>query len=324
MCVSNTMTEKRELLGTSVTHGDGTLLAASQDRTRQEAAEADNMNEEAQGNAMPGAPHKGSMEEATPGDCTQGASEGINMQETAQECSMYEATQASSLHQVTHEDKVQEVMQETNQGGSMQKLTQESSVQEGEGGSNVEEETENNTVRQDKQKSKVQKQAQMHSKQVAAQKGRVPESRRDWIQRHPKFLEMMALNVGNSTDVYTTFLVYLDLVEGRNWHEVRYKALRDLQLICLCAREKEGQCPQVVVPTSIGMSYSHDRIQSIMERMRNLEAEEDAPACVVLAIVASDSTVVYYRLTEGLVTPEPPEMIEDIDNKQFRKKRRKL
>ncbi|XP_078515345.1 tRNA-splicing endonuclease subunit Sen15 [Lissotriton helveticus] len=317
------MSEKRELRGTSITHGDVTLLAASQERTRQEADEADNMNEEAQGNAMPGVPHKGSMEEVTPGDGTQEASEGVNMQEAAQECIMQDATQASSLHQAAHEDKVQEVMQETNQGGSMQKVTQGSSVQEGKGESNVEEETEN-TIRQDKQKRKVHKQTQMHSKKVAAQEGRVPESRRDWIQRHPKFLEMMALNVASSTDVYTTFLVYLDLVEGRNWHEVRYKALRDLQLICLCAREKEGQCPQVVVPTSIGISYSHERIQHIMERTRSLEAEEGAPSSVVLAIVASDSTVVYYRLTEGFVTPEPPDMIEDIDNKQFRKKRRKL
>ncbi|KAJ1173045.1 hypothetical protein NDU88_004887 [Pleurodeles waltl] len=318
------MTEKGDLPGNSVSYGDVSLLAASQSSSTTLSAEEDRMKEEAQGNDMPGVLHKGSTEEATQGECTQEASEGVNMQE---------ATQASSLHRVAQEDNVQEVVQETNQGGNMQKLTQEGIIQAGKGGISVQEEIENSTIQQSKQKCKVQKQAQMHSKQVAAQegkteeaalKGKVPESRRDWIQRHPKFLEMMALNAANSTDVYTTFLVYLDLVEGRNWHEVRYKALRDLQVICLCAREKEGQCPQVVVPTSIGMSYSHERIQHIMARTRNLEGDADVPSSVVLAIVASDSTVVYYRLTEGLVMPEPPDLIEDIDNKQFRKKRRKL
>ena len=50
------------------------------------------------------------------------------------------------------------------------------------------------------------------NKEEAAHRGRVPDSRRDWIQHHPKFLEMMELNVANSNDVYTAFLVYLDLV----------------------------------------------------------------------------------------------------------------
>lgn len=52
--------------------------------------------------------------------------------------------------------------------------------------------------------------------------------------------------------------------------------------------------------------------------------DPDTPLSVTLAIVESDSTVVYYKVTDGFVIPDPPDSTEDVDNKQWRKKRKKL
>uniref|UniRef100_H0VNH2 tRNA splicing endonuclease subunit 15 n=1 Tax=Cavia porcellus TaxID=10141 RepID=H0VNH2_CAVPO len=81
-----------------------------------------------------------------------------------------------------------------------------------------------------------------------------------WMGTHPKYLEMMELHIGDATQVYIAFLVYLDLMESKSWHEVNCVGLPELQLICLVGTEVEGEGLQTVVPTSISASFSHNRI----------------------------------------------------------------
>nr|XP_009670964.1 PREDICTED: tRNA-splicing endonuclease subunit Sen15 isoform X2 [Struthio camelus australis] len=69
---------------------------------------------------------------------------------------------------------------------------------------------------------------------------------------------MMSLDISDSAQIYAAFLVYLDLLEGRNWHEVKYVGLAELQLICLHAREREVDNLQVVVPVPVHISLSHE------------------------------------------------------------------
>ncbi|XP_030062360.1 tRNA-splicing endonuclease subunit Sen15 isoform X1 [Microcaecilia unicolor] len=139
-----------------------------------------------------------------------------------------------------------------------------------------------------------------------------------------KLLEMMALDVADTTQVYAAFLVYLDLLEARNWWEVTCRGIAELQMICLYGREREAQNSQVVVPTPVSVSYSQERIRKIMEVACETENKQNTPMAVILAIVESDSTIVYYKLTDGFVVPELPDCVQDMDNKQWRKKRRKF
>ncbi|XP_043346426.1 tRNA-splicing endonuclease subunit Sen15 isoform X2 [Dermochelys coriacea] len=81
--------------------------------------------------------------------------------------------------------------------------------------------------------------------------------RGNWMATHPKLTEMMSLDVADSTQVYAAFLVYLDLLEGRNWHEVTCVGLAELQLICLRGHEREAENLQIVVPTPVHMSFTH-------------------------------------------------------------------
>ncbi|XP_062961534.1 tRNA-splicing endonuclease subunit Sen15-like isoform X2 [Cynocephalus volans] len=81
-----------------------------------------------------------------------------------------------------------------------------------------------------------------------------------WMGTHPKYLEMMELDIGDATQVYIAFLVYLDLMESKSWHEVSCVGLPELQLICLVGTELEGEGLQTVVPVPITASLSHNRI----------------------------------------------------------------
>ncbi|XP_047608977.1 tRNA-splicing endonuclease subunit Sen15 isoform X2 [Phacochoerus africanus] len=81
-----------------------------------------------------------------------------------------------------------------------------------------------------------------------------------WMGTHPKYLEMMELDIGDASQVYIAFLVYLDLMESKSWHEVNCVGLPDLQLICLLGTEIEGEGVQTVVPTPINASLSHNSI----------------------------------------------------------------
>ncbi|XP_051854752.1 tRNA-splicing endonuclease subunit Sen15 [Antechinus flavipes] len=148
------------------------------------------------------------------------------------------------------------------------------------------------------------------------------DGQNNWMTSHPQFLEMLDLDVAETSQVYTAFLVYLDLLEARNWHEVKSVGLPELQLICLHGHEKEGERLQIVVPTSVHAAFSHERIREIMAHACKLQVEQGSPMSITLAIVESDSTIVYYKLTDGFVMPDPPDAVEETDGKQGRKKKK--
>ncbi|XP_023366600.1 tRNA-splicing endonuclease subunit Sen15 isoform X1 [Otolemur garnettii] len=137
-----------------------------------------------------------------------------------------------------------------------------------------------------------------------------------WMGSHPKYLEMMELAIGDASQVYIAFLVYLDLMESKSWHEVNCVGLPELQLICLVGTEIEGEGLQTVVPTSVTASFSHNRIREILKASRKLQDDPDLPMSFILAIVESDSTIVYYKLTDGFMLPDPQVSFEVTDSNQ--------
>uniref|UniRef100_A0A2K6DNE6 tRNA-splicing endonuclease subunit Sen15 domain-containing protein n=1 Tax=Macaca nemestrina TaxID=9545 RepID=A0A2K6DNE6_MACNE len=104
-----------------------------------------------------------------------------------------------------------------------------------------------------------------------------------WMGTHPKYLEMMELDIEDATHVYIAFLIYLDLIE------INCVRLPELQLICLIEEERL----QTVAPTPITASLSHSRIREILKMS------------FTLVIVESDSTIVFYKFTDGLMLPDP-------------------
>ncbi|XP_073439009.1 tRNA-splicing endonuclease subunit Sen15 isoform X2 [Dendrobates tinctorius] len=135
------------------------------------------------------------------------------------------------------------------------------------------------------------------------------------------FKEIKMMDGAESTQVYTAFLVYMDLLEVRNWNDVQILSAPELHLIYLCGKEKDDSAPQVIIPTPVSTSCSHGRIQQLLKLNPASEENPKADCSVLLAIVETDSTIVYYKLTDGLVIPDPPDFAEDVDNKRWKKKK---
>ncbi|XP_068096237.1 tRNA-splicing endonuclease subunit Sen15 isoform X2 [Hyperolius riggenbachi] len=136
------------------------------------------------------------------------------------------------------------------------------------------------------------------------------------VLRRAAFKEMKSLDVADPSQVYSAFLVYMDLVEVRNWHDVLIFGSSELQLVYLLGQEKADLTPEVIIPTPVTRSCSHGRIQQYMKLH---QTGETVSSSCLLAIVESDSTIVYYKLTDGFVVPDPPDFAEDIDNKRWKK-----
>ncbi|CAL8346226.1 unnamed protein product [Merluccius merluccius] len=134
----------------------------------------------------------------------------------------------------------------------------------------------------------------------------------NWILHHPMYLQLQNLDVADGAQVHAAFLVYMDLTEVRHWTDVSGLRCPELRLVLLEGREEEGAPMQSVLPLPVHLSLSHKSVRTVLDR--------GFP--VLLCAVASDSTLVYQRLTSGLVTPDPPAgQIQDHGRRQQRKRR---
>ncbi|XP_039878156.1 tRNA-splicing endonuclease subunit Sen15 isoform X2 [Simochromis diagramma] len=134
----------------------------------------------------------------------------------------------------------------------------------------------------------------------------------NWILQHPA--QMKDLQIEDSAQVHAAFLVYMDLTEVRRWKEVSCVKSSELQVVLLEAREKEGAPTLTILPLPAHQSVTHKSIRHVLDR--------GFP--VLLCAVAADSTLVYQRMTDGLVTPDPPVgPFQDMGRRQHRKRRQK-
>ncbi|XP_066548087.1 tRNA-splicing endonuclease subunit Sen15 isoform X2 [Amia ocellicauda] len=140
----------------------------------------------------------------------------------------------------------------------------------------------------------------------------------NWILQHPQYQEMLSLDVGDEAQLHAAFLAYLDLTDVRQWQQVSSRGSSELQLVLLEGREGEGQPTQIIVPLPGHRSISHKWMRSLLAPPH---PGAPPPPAVLLCAVASDSSLVYHRLTPGLVTPEPPDVIMDRGHRQHRKRR---
>lgn len=133
-----------------------------------------------------------------------------------------------------------------------------------------------------------------------------------WILQHPAYQQMKTLQVADSEQVHAAFLVYMDLCEVRQWKEVSCVKSPELQVVLLEGREKEGAPFQTILPLPVHRPLSHKSIRHVLDRGFPM----------LLCAVASDSTLVYQRMTDGLVTPDPPVgPFQDVGRRQHRKRR---
>eukprot|EP00105_Crassostrea_gigas_P038413 XP_019922561.1 PREDICTED: tRNA-splicing endonuclease subunit Sen15-like [Crassostrea gigas] len=105
----------------------------------------------------------------------------------------------------------------------------------------------------------------------------------------------------------TTFNVYLDLCEVRGWWNVKLHGCLDLDMAFISGHPTREDPREIVLPLQSSDNLSPDCLQHYLQ---NIKLDDYETNGITLAICDSDTTTVYYKITEGLVDPEPPEVTE--------------
>ncbi|KDR20531.1 tRNA-splicing endonuclease subunit Sen15-like isoform X2 [Zootermopsis nevadensis] len=124
---------------------------------------------------------------------------------------------------------------------------------------------------------------------------------------HPVQQDMVNLGCRNQLSVGIAFQVYMDLCEVQAMEDVRYVYSHELDLIYLLGKTQRG--PQSASRTEIflPLSTASEITPAWIQKVQDTLCTDKDKKGITLAMKEHDSTVVYYRLTQGLVPPDSPE-----------------
>ncbi|XP_070532022.1 tRNA-splicing endonuclease subunit Sen15-like isoform X1 [Ptychodera flava] len=157
----------------------------------------------------------------------------------------------------------------------------------------------------------------------------------NWFLHHPKYTEMMSYGFEDKLQLRIAFLSYLDLCEAKNWWNVEIHPCHKLGMVFISGKQNKKGDLQLVLPISANTPLSNERLHEFTANVRlsddetegqNVETEPESESkahCVVLAVSDSDSTTVYYRISDSLIPPDPPKqtLVQEV-SKGKRKKRK--
>ncbi|GJQ71083.1 putative heat shock 70 kDa protein cognate [Trypoxylus dichotomus] len=117
--------------------------------------------------------------------------------------------------------------------------------------------------------------------------------------------------------------VYLELCEVKRYYDVEYQFSADLKCMYFTGRKTKSGDVSIFVPITVSSNIS------FLEMEKYLGLSSDSQKSVVLAMLDSDSTCVYYQITEGIKDPPPETPPVDIEQKRMKldtelRKNRKL
>lgn len=117
---------------------------------------------------------------------------------------------------------------------------------------------------------------------------------------HPLYKKICESGIGKEDYWHRTFLVCMDLVECRGWYNVVLHPVEELQLLLIVGHPSATDDRCFVWPMSISDSVCPSDIHTVTSTVNVISDT----ARLMIGVVSSDSTVVYYTLTDGLVRPE--------------------
>ncbi|KAK7094748.1 tRNA-splicing endonuclease subunit Sen15-like [Littorina saxatilis] len=119
---------------------------------------------------------------------------------------------------------------------------------------------------------------------------------------HPVLEEFLLHHSCDTAKARLAFHVYLNLAEVRGWRDVKLHFCKKLQTPFVTGRPTLGGDLEAAFPMAMEDSLTHQQIQSLFS---SLSADDHSFNRVMLAVCASDTSIVYYKVSNDIVKPEP-------------------
>jgi len=93
------------------------------------------------------------------------------------------------------------------------------------------------------------------------------------------------------------FQVYNDILYAQQWREVAVENLALLSRAIIKGKKTEQEDQRIVIPCSLADQLSIDWLNAVFS------SQTPVPDQIWIGIVADDSSLVYYKLSRGMVKP---------------------
>ncbi|KAK3923394.1 tRNA-splicing endonuclease subunit Sen15 [Frankliniella fusca] len=125
------------------------------------------------------------------------------------------------------------------------------------------------------------------------------------VNIHPVLKDLLAFGCKDHRLAPAAFAVFMDLSEVRVVWDLQYHFCKALDLIYLTGKENQDNTEaNIYLPLPASYTVSPAWLQEVQECLSTKDRG------FTLALKDADSTIVYYSITEGLVTPDSPDLVQ--------------
>ncbi|KAJ8038471.1 tRNA-splicing endonuclease subunit Sen15 [Holothuria leucospilota] len=159
----------------------------------------------------------------------------------------------------------------------------------------------------------------------------------NWFGDHPVLNQIKSWAFEDPLRCQAAFTVYLDLCEAKSWWNVKLYPCHELQMVFMTGKPEKKANPMTVLPICAQEEISVKRMEEFLEHIRPpavnseitkemeetcQEVTEKHDDTITLAVVETDSTIVYYNIGKGLHQPKNLGQIEEDEEEKPKKRQR--
>ncbi|KAF4598987.1 hypothetical protein EYR38_007400 [Pleurotus pulmonarius] len=116
------------------------------------------------------------------------------------------------------------------------------------------------------------------------------------MEAHPSYRDISSLSTKYPRAAGTLFLAYNDIVYSQQWTDVEVLDLEPCSRAAIRGRRPNAERTLNVVPCALSELISLEWLENAFVSLAN-------PPEVYLAITTEDSSIVYYKISRGIVKP---------------------
>ncbi|XP_046853185.1 uncharacterized protein LOC124446386 [Xenia sp. Carnegie-2017] len=133
-------------------------------------------------------------------------------------------------------------------------------------------------------------------------------TRSNWFENHPKYQEMKSYG-GEEISIRAAMIVYLDLIEVKHWFDVELHHCDAIKSVYIVGRPLKKCQIELILPVESSHSFTHSDLMKYISNICEAYSKIDLSVAhkdqtIYVAFTDSSSTIVYYKMSNGLIEPD--------------------